>query len=64
MPITVTCEGCGKKLRVKDELAGRKGKCPACGTVLVIPQPASADAGPVEGFPDDLELAGPVVVGE
>ena len=33
--ITVTCE-CGSKLRVKDELAGKKGKCPKCGRILTL----------------------------
>ncbi len=35
-------EDCGKKLTVGDELAGRTGKCPACGTTIVVPQPAPA----------------------
>ena len=40
MSIAVTC-ACGKKLLVKDELAGKLGKCPACGSTLVIPSPAA-----------------------
>src|SRR4051794_27375237 len=36
MAIQVSCQ-CGKQLRVKDEYAGRKGKCPACGGVIQIP---------------------------
>ncbi len=36
MPIVVACK-CQKKLRVKDELAGKKIKCPGCGDVLVVP---------------------------
>lgn len=43
MAITVICR-CGKKLAVRDELAGRKGKCPACGSVLSIPALPSAGA--------------------
>jgi len=35
MPICVTC-ACGKKCTFKDEFAGRRGKCPACGQVLSI----------------------------
>src|SRR5437588_9164085 len=38
MSIRVTCE-CGKELRVKDEYAGKRGKCPSCGKILQIPQP-------------------------
>src|SRR5262249_41803158 len=30
---------CGKDLKVKDELAGKQVKCPACGCVLTVPQP-------------------------
>jgi Protein of unknown function (DUF1583) len=33
-PIAVTCAGCGKKLKVKGELAGKKIKCPQCGMPL------------------------------
>jgi len=52
--VTLTCPQCQKKLRVKDELAGRTGKCPACGSRVTIPalqapppsQTISADAGP------------------
>jgi WD40 repeat protein len=41
MPIAVTCE-CGKQLRVKDDLAGKRIRCPACQTVVTIPAAASA----------------------
>ncbi len=30
----VTCSTCGKKMRVKDELRGKKVKCPGCGGVI------------------------------
>ncbi len=36
MPISVTCHGCGKRLKAKDALAGRTVPCPACGTKLAI----------------------------
>ncbi|MBL8797211.1 MAG: hypothetical protein JNM56_25135 [Planctomycetia bacterium] len=36
MPITATCT-CGKSVRVKDELAGKRARCPGCGQVLTIP---------------------------
>jgi hypothetical protein len=38
MPIPVACD-CGKKLRVKDELAGRKVRCPECKGVVAVPAP-------------------------
>jgi hypothetical protein len=38
VPITFDCP-CGKALRVADEHANRRVKCPACGLVGVIPAP-------------------------
>ena len=35
--IDFQCENCGKKIRVKDELAGRTGKCAGCGLKISIP---------------------------
>lgn len=46
MAITVVCS-CGKKFQVKDELAGRRGKCAACGQSLTIPSPQAAPADPL-----------------
>jgi hypothetical protein len=45
MAITVSCE-CGKEFKVKDESAGKRIKCPACQTVLTVP-----DADAVTGAP-------------
>lgn len=42
-PIHVVC-ACGKKLRIKVELAGKKVKCPACSGVIAVPVPAPAPA--------------------
>jgi len=42
MALLITCD-CGKKLSVKDELAGKKVKCPGCGEVLVAPTPTVVD---------------------
>jgi hypothetical protein len=44
--IRVTCEACGKSFGAKDELAGRKGKCPGCGEPIVVPQAGAAPAAP------------------
>jgi hypothetical protein len=38
MPITFNCT-CGKILRVPDETAGRRAKCPACNAVVNVPRP-------------------------
>jgi hypothetical protein len=36
MPITVNCD-CGHQFRVRDEYAGKKAQCPACGDPVMIP---------------------------
>lgn len=36
--IVVACK-CGKRLRAKDEYAGKRAKCPACGHKLIVPKP-------------------------
>jgi hypothetical protein len=36
MSIQVNCD-CGKEFKVKDELAGKKIKCPACQSVVTVP---------------------------
>ena len=36
--IAITCASCQKKISVRDNLAGKKGKCVACGNPLIIPQ--------------------------
>jgi RsiW-degrading membrane proteinase PrsW (M82 family) len=41
MAITFVCV-CGKSLHAKDELAGKKTKCPGCGSPLTIPAPERA----------------------
>jgi hypothetical protein len=38
MPITVVC-GCGKQFAVKDEVGGKRIKCPACAQAVDIPLP-------------------------
>ena len=37
MPITLAC-ACGRAMRIKDELAGRKIRCPDCRAVLAVPE--------------------------
>ena len=45
MPIPVACS-CGQKFSAKDELAGKRVKCPKCAQPLVIGAPAAARSGP------------------
>jgi hypothetical protein len=44
MPITVTCS-CGKSLKVRDELIGKRVKCPACGSAFPVTAAPKAPAG-------------------
>ncbi|HEY4312671.1 MAG TPA: trypsin-like peptidase domain-containing protein [Pirellulales bacterium] len=37
MAIRVTCPNCRAKLQVRDEHAGKRGKCPKCGNALDVP---------------------------
>lgn len=37
MAIALACPACKRALKVKDELAGRRIKCPGCATVLPVP---------------------------
>lgn len=43
MSINVVCL-CGKKLVAKDEQAGLRAKCPACGKTVQVPRPAAPPA--------------------
>ncbi len=38
MAILVSCK-CGQQFETKDENAGRRARCPSCGSDLIIPQP-------------------------
>jgi DNA-directed RNA polymerase subunit RPC12/RpoP len=37
MGVRFACHSCGKQLNVKQELAGKRGRCPTCGTRFRIP---------------------------
>jgi RsiW-degrading membrane proteinase PrsW (M82 family) len=53
MTIAFSC-ACGKRLRAKDEWAGKRVKCPGCGSPLVIPDAADdAPTYPVAPPPRD-----------
>jgi serine/threonine protein kinase len=43
--IAITCTACRRKLSVKEELIGKKVKCPGCGAVLAVPAAAGARPG-------------------
>lgn len=64
MPITVRCE-CGKVYHVKDELAGRTGRCKACNQSFKIPAagppplPVERAADPQPAAPEPAKAAAP-----
>lgn len=48
------CEGCGLKIRVPAEHAGKKAKCPKCKTLLHIPRLFSKAAGEIADTREDV----------
>jgi DNA-directed RNA polymerase subunit RPC12/RpoP len=36
--VAFACADCGKRLKSKAEMAGKKIKCPQCGSVAVVPR--------------------------
>lgn len=44
MPIDTTCNGCGNRLRVAEQHAGKKARCPKCGNVYIVPNLAADEA--------------------
>ena len=50
--IALSCSSCGQRLSIKEEMAGRKGKCPKCGKPVQVPsldRSAGADWPPAPG---------------
>ena len=58
MPLTVKCPHCQQKVKVDENLAGKKFSCPACKKNVSVPAPAGVAAGSPLGAPpaDDLAL--------
>jgi predicted RNA-binding Zn-ribbon protein involved in translation (DUF1610 family) len=46
MAISLQCPGCQKRLKARDELAGKRIKCPSCGGIVPVPVAASTDEPP------------------
>jgi predicted Zn finger-like uncharacterized protein len=58
MAIEFQCPYCTAMIRVGDDAAGKRGKCPKCATTLMVPRPQAPGSatGPVDGIdqsPDD-----------
>ncbi|MHC4404286.1 MAG: hypothetical protein ACYTG0_31920 [Planctomycetota bacterium] len=45
MSISFQCPNCGKRFKVRDDLAGKRAKC-TCGNVMTIPKAAPSAAAP------------------
>jgi hypothetical protein len=56
MPIHIECSACHATFRVRDEAAGRRGKCPRCAAAIEVPVLATANAVGTPALPDGLEL--------
>jgi hypothetical protein len=44
-PLAVPCTGCGKTLKVRAGLAGKRVKCPGCGGAVLVPSLQPAEPG-------------------
>lgn len=54
MPIPASCSSCGWNGKLKDEFAGKRGRCPACREIIQVPAPESeAEYGDYEVVDDD-----------
>ena len=47
MALKFSCGSCGRKFAAKDDQGGKSGKCPGCGTTLVVPVVAHMVSGQV-----------------
>ena len=57
MPIAISCAQCDWQGTVKDELAGRKGKCPTCGELVPIPKKGTPPPLPGKKAIDDGKVS-------
>lgn len=57
MSIAVACPHCEAKLNVRDEMGGRRGKCPQCNQPIDIPSPARVEDAPANLTAEQLSAA-------
>ena len=55
MSLTVSCPDCDKKLKVKDEAAGKKIRCPGCSKVFAVPTKSIDDDDFMNGLNDAVK---------
>ena len=58
MPIRVTCPSCEASIGVRDEQAGKRGRCPRCRKVFIAPviQPPSSASDEAKVIPEPLPI--------
>jgi predicted Zn finger-like uncharacterized protein len=61
MPQIIKCPGCGSSLKVREELAGKKIKCPKCAHLMAVPAapPSPPPAQAITAAPPPLPDAPP-----
>ena len=52
--VRFNCEHCGQKIRVPETIAGKKGKCPKCKNIVIIPKPETAVSSTSETSSSDV----------
>lgn len=57
--IEFTCEYCGFEMKIKDSFAGKKGKCPRCNRVLLVPGQELEERAVTEHDEPKQQAAGP-----
>jgi hypothetical protein len=60
MPVLAECSSCGSKLKIPDNMLGRKVKCPKCGTITVVDGRDEPPSAGVRAARDDAEDLSPV----
>jgi predicted RNA-binding Zn-ribbon protein involved in translation (DUF1610 family) len=59
MPIKIPCVSCGRTLSAPDSAAGKRARCPSCGTVQQLPAAAEPDVLEPEAVPEPGAYAPP-----
>lgn len=50
MPIETNCPGCGQRLRVADEHAGKVARCPGCAATYTVPSPTPTPSATTQAY--------------
>ncbi len=61
MAIEFTCPTCGKVLKLRDEAAGKRGRCPYCKGVITVPESPMDEGDLIEIVPADAPKKPPAL---